>query len=193
VPLELGTTLLEARLEMNGDPAVRTVSTQGWDPVRVEAQRGTASSARVGRTADAQVDPAQVGGSGERTRVSLAIGSDREADSVAQAELDREVAREVTFRGIAEGNPDLRPGSKVELSGVAPDFRGIYVLTAVDHVIDAEGGFLSEVSTAPSPATPASEAAVAALGIVTQVDDPEKLGRVRATLPGHGDLETGWI
>lgn len=193
LPLELGTTLLEARLEMNGDPAVRTVSTQGWDPVRVEARRGKASSARVGRTADAQVDPGKVGGSGERTRVSLAIGSDREADSVAQAELDREVAREVTFKGVAEGNPALRPGSKVELFGVAPGFRGVYVLTSIDHVIDAEGGFLSEVSTTPPPALPSSEGTVAALGIVTQVDDPEKLGRVRATLPGHGDLETGWI
>ncbi len=193
VPLTLGTTLLEARLEMNGDPAVRTVSTQGWDPVRVEARRGKASSARVGRTADAQVDPSQVGGSGERTRVSLAVGSDREADSIAQAELDREVGREVTFQGVAEGNPALRPGSKVELSGVAPGFRGTYVLTTVDHVIDADGGFLSELSTTPPPSTPVSEATVAALGIVTQVDDPEKLGRVRATLPGHGDLETGWI
>lgn len=39
----------------------------------------------------------------------------------------------------------------------------------------------------------ASESTVTALGIVTQVNDPEKLGRVRAKLPGHGDLETGWI
>ncbi|HVR83798.1 MAG TPA: phage baseplate assembly protein V [Planctomycetota bacterium] len=193
VRLHLGKTLLEARLEMNGDSAVRTVNTQGWDPTRGEARRGTASSPRSGRSADAEVDPSQVGGTGERIRVSLAVGSDRAADAVAQAELDREAAREVTFWGIAEGNPSFRPGTKVELAGIAPSFRGTYVLTSVDHVIDAEGGFLSELSTLPPVPVTASEATVTALGIVTRVDDPEKLGRVRAKLPGHGDLETGWI
>jgi phage baseplate assembly protein V len=125
--------------------------------------------------------------------VSLAAWSDRALDAMAQAELDREAAREVTFWGIAEGNPSLRPGVKVDLSGIAPSFRGTYVLTSVDHVIDAEGGFLSELSSVPPAPVYSSEATVTALGIVTRVDDPEKLGRVRATLPGQGDLETGWI
>jgi phage baseplate assembly protein V len=193
VPLDLGKTLLEARVEMNADPAVRTVSAQGWDPARVEARRGKAMSPRSGRSTDAEVDPSRVGGTGERTRVSMAVASDRALDAVAQAELDRESAREVTFWGIAEGNPSLRPGMKVSVAGIAPSFRGTYVLTSVDHVIDAEGGFLSELSSLP-PAPPySSEATVTALGVVTQVDDPEKLGRVRVTLPGQGDLETGWI
>ncbi|HEV3028966.1 MAG TPA: type IV secretion protein Rhs, partial [Planctomycetota bacterium] len=107
LPLALGKTLLEARLEMNGDPAVRTVSAQGWDPARVEARRGKATSPRCGRSSDTEVDPSQVGGTGERVRVSLAAWSDRALDAVAQAELDRETAREVTFWGIAEGNPSL--------------------------------------------------------------------------------------
>src|SRR5579859_238908 len=162
IPLELGRTLLEARLEMNGDPAVRTVSTQGWDPARVEARRGKASSPRSGRNSDAEVDPSQVGGTGERIRVSLAVGSDRAADALAQAELDREAAREVTFWGIAEVNPSLRPGMKVELSGIASQFRGTYVLTTVDHVIDAEGGFLSELSSMPPAPVYASESTVTA-------------------------------
>jgi phage baseplate assembly protein V len=32
-----------------------------------------------------------------------------------------------------------------------------------------------------------------ALGMVTNVDDPEKLGRVRVKLPAFGDIETGWL
>jgi phage baseplate assembly protein gpV len=32
-----------------------------------------------------------------------------------------------------------------------------------------------------------------ALGIVTAVSDPERLGRVRVSLPGHGDVETEWM
>ena len=53
LPLTLGETLFEARVEINADPACRQVTTTGWDPLRVEAHRGQATAARSGRTARA--------------------------------------------------------------------------------------------------------------------------------------------
>jgi uncharacterized protein involved in type VI secretion and phage assembly len=191
--LRLGDSLLEARLEVNGDPACRSVATQGWDPARAETRRGKASDPRTGRSVPAEVAPADVGGSGDRTQLNVAVGDDRQADALAQAELDLAVAREVTFWGVAEGDPALRPGCRVELEGVAPSFRGTYVLSSVEHRLDAEQGYVSEVHTLPPPPREDAAGTVAALGQITQVDDPEKLGRVRASLPAHGDLETGWI
>ena len=32
-----------------------------------------------------------------------------------------------------------------------------------------------------------------ALGRVTDVDDPDGYGRVRVVLPGHGELDLGWL
>ncbi len=191
-PLKRGDTLLEARLEVNGDPACRTVATQGWDPARAESRRGKASGARSGRNISTEVTPADVGGSGDRTRLNVAVGDDRQADALAQAELDVAIAREVTLWGIAEGDPALRPGCRIDLSGVAPSLQGTYVLSSVEHRVDPEHGFVSEIGTLPPPPREESGATVAALGQVTQVDDPEKLGRVRASLPAYGDLETGW-
>lgn len=191
--LQIGDSLLEARLEVNGDPACRSVSTQGWDPARAETRRGKASGARTGRSVSTEVAPADVGGSGDRTRLNVAVGDDRQADALAQAELDLAVAREVTLWGVAEGDPALRPGCRVELKGVAAALEGSYVLSAVEHRIDPEQGFVSEIGTLPPPPREELPATVTALGQVTQVDDPEKLGRVRATLPALGDLETGWI
>jgi len=191
--LKTGDSLLEARLEVNGDPACRSVSTQGWDPARAETRRGTASGPRSGRSVSAEVAPADVGGSGDRTRLNVALGDDRQADALAQAELDLAVAREVTLWGVAQGDPALRPGGRVDLEGVAPDFEGTYVLSSVEHRIDAEHGFVSEIDTLPPPPREEVAATVTALGQVTQVDDPEKLGRLRASLPALGDLETGWI
>ncbi len=193
VPLVLGETLLEARIEVNGDPACRSVTATGWDPLRVETHAGTASQARVGRRVPAAVGPAQVGGSGERALVDQATQDDHHAEGVAQAELDLDVAREVTFWGVAEGDPRLRPGVPVELSGVADEVAGTYVLTAVTHTIDLRSGYVSELQTAPPPPVRAPRAAVATPGHVTRVDDPDRLGRVRVALPTYGGVETEWM
>ncbi|MBV9359200.1 MAG: type IV secretion protein Rhs, partial [Chloroflexi bacterium] len=93
VALELGENLLEARIEVNGDSACRSVTATGWDPLRVETHAGTASQARVGRRVAASVEPGQVGGTGERALLDRAAEDDRHAEGVAQAELDLGVAR----------------------------------------------------------------------------------------------------
>ena len=43
------------------------------------------------------------------------------------------------------------------------------------------------------PRTDLAQPAVAALGIVTQVNDPQAQGRVRASLPAYADMETEWM
>src|SRR5262249_43067675 len=43
LPLELGRTLLEARLEMNADGACRDVHVAGWDPVKAQTYLGRAA------------------------------------------------------------------------------------------------------------------------------------------------------
>ncbi len=50
---------------------------------------------------------------------------DARAQGLAQGELDRRVAGEVVLRGVALGDPRLRPGCAVELSGVDPAVAGV--------------------------------------------------------------------
>jgi uncharacterized protein involved in type VI secretion and phage assembly len=193
LPLELGRSLLEARVESNADPACRTVQVSGWDPLSIEPRVGSAKQPRSGRRVSAGVDPGQVGGTGERTLSGETAASDRQAEALAQAELDRRVAREVTFWGIAEGDPRLRPGARITVEGVARPLSGRYVVTTATHTIDTASGFVSEISTTPPEPRERARGTVAALGVITRVDDPEKLGRVRAALPAYGDLETDWM
>jgi phage baseplate assembly protein V len=191
--LSLGDTLLEARCEVNGDPACRTVKTAGWNPLRVEPHEGTAGSARAGREVEAQVLPADVGGSGKRDLVNAVAADDLHAEAQAQAELDLRLAREVTFWGVAEGDPRLQAGTPVDVRGVAGAVAGRYVLTAVTHTIDARTGFLSELTTAPPEPHARAAGAAPALGVVTRVDDPEGLGRICVKLPAYADVETDWM
>jgi phage baseplate assembly protein gpV len=67
------------------------------------------------------------------------------------------------------------------------------VLTAVNHVLDPQRGFVSELSSAPPQRRPRTRTSGATLGIVSRVDDPDGLGRVRATLPAYGGVETEWM
>jgi len=193
IPLTLGAELFEARIEVNGEPACRSVLASAWDPWRVQRHDGRATTARVGRDTAAEFPPTQFGLKGERTLADEVAQNDGQAEAMAQAELDQSVAREVTLWGTAEGNPRLRPGTRVEIRGVAPPLAGRYVLTAVNHHVNRRTGFVSEFSTSPPPARARPRGTTAALGIVARVDDPEGLGRVRVSLPTYGDVETEWM
>lgn len=193
VELKLGESLLEARIEVNADGACRSVSTTGWNPLRVEPHEGRAGAPRTGRSVGAEVTADDVGGSGERTLIDALVASDLQADAIAQAELDLRVASDVTFWGVAEGNPQLRPGVPVRIENVARRLAGRYVLTSVDHTFDSVKGFVSTLSTAPPVRRKRNVACGAALGIVTHVDDPEGFGRVQVKLPTYHDMETDWM
>jgi phage baseplate assembly protein gpV/phage protein D len=191
--LVLGESLLEARVELNGDLTCRSVSAAGWDPLRVVTHTGNASAARTGRQVAAEVAPERVGGSSQRSLVDELAPDDAHAQGLAQGELDVRVAREVTLWGVTEGNPALMPGTPVELEGVAAAFEGRYVLTSVTHTIDEQLGFVSELSTAPPPRSRRPRNAVVSLGLVTRVDDPEGLGRICVKLPTYENVETDWM
>ncbi len=155
VTLKLGSSLLEARVEVNGDAACRSVSTTGWDPLRVEQHEGKAEQPRSGRGIDAEVAPDKIGGTGERLIIDETIGDDLQADGIAQAELDLRAAREVVLRGVAEGDPELRPGTRAFKSRILlSSISGRYVLTSVDHTFDSVRGFVSSISTAPPAPRP---------------------------------------
>lgn len=193
VPLTLGDSLLEARIAVNADPACRSVTASGWNPWRAEPHQGRAGNARVGRRVTAEISPSRVGGTGERHLVDETVQDDDQAEAMAQAELDRRLAGEVTLYGVADGNPSLLPSTPVDIDGVAEPLAGRYVLTAVTHTVDYRKGFVSQIETAPPPSRIRQRGTLSTLGIVTRVDDPEGLGRMRVSLPGYNDVETDWL
>jgi uncharacterized protein involved in type VI secretion and phage assembly len=142
---------------------------------------------------EAAAPPGLLGSTGERALVNERAEGDAHAEAVAQAELDHRSAREVVLTALAEGDARLRPGARVEVRGLTASVSGRYVLTAVNHVLDPQRGFVSELSSAPPPRRARTRASATTLGRVSRVDDPEGLGRVRATLPAYGGVETDWM
>lgn len=192
--LTQGGNLLECRVTANGEPACRSVRISGWDPWRAEQHSGNASSARTGRQVAAAMPPDLFAATGERYIVDKAVQDDQQAEILAQAELDRRIAGEVVFSGVAMGDPQLHPGTPIEVKGVHDSISGQYVLTAVTHLIDHARGYVALLDTAPPARThSAQQPASTTLGIVTRVDDPDKLGRMRVMLPNFNNIETDWL
>ncbi|WP_238434102.1 phage baseplate assembly protein V, partial [Micromonospora tarensis] len=95
--------------------------------------------------------------------------------------------------GVAEGDPALRPGRRIDLGGVPDPVSGAYVLTEVVHTVDGNGHLTHFSTVPPRTAAPPTGGVVVTLGTVTDVADPDGLGRVRLTLPAYGDLDAGWL
>ncbi len=193
VPLRLGESLLEARVEVNGESSCREVSAAGWDPLRIETHLGRSGQARMGRSVSARVPEDWIGGAEERYLVSRPVEDESQAEALAQADLDLRAASEVTLWGLAEGDARLAPGMPIEVEGLAPELEGRYVLTRVTHLFDSEHRYVTEIATRPPAPTPRAGSASVVLGVVTRVNDPEGLGRVKVSLPACGDLETDWM
>lgn len=196
--LRLGEELLEARFEASAEPCCRQVEATGWNPSRTVLASGRAARPRSGRRVRAQGAPSAVGGDEALELTDLAAFTDSQAEALAQAELDRRHAGEVIFQGVAVGDPRLTPGRVVELAGVPSSFEGLHVLTGAEHTIGGEVGYVTELTTIP-PSPPGAGALVppaaphASWGTVTQIDDPEDLGRVKVSLPTIGGVESDWL
>jgi uncharacterized protein involved in type VI secretion and phage assembly len=192
VTLELGETLLEARVEANLDRASRTVTAYGWHPQRAESYEERTSGPRSGRLIDLEPDPEAVGVDGELALVDQPGRSGDETAAAAQRALDASTAHTVTLHGVARGDCRLWAGSRIDVRGLARALRGRYVVCEAVHTVDATG-YRTAFTTEPPVPRPATVASSVTLGQVVGVDDPEQLGRVQVSLPTYGDADVGWL
>lgn len=193
VVLERGTSLFEAEVEVNGARSIDAVSACGWNPSLVTSHIGRAETPRIHRTASADLHD----GTGVTMREYVLPGKNLEndafADTMAQKILDHHAAGEVVVSGVADGNPELQPGVRVAVNRLGASLDGEYVAMEVVHTIDMKRGYLSRFSTRPPEFKIPMEHFPAMLGIVNAVDDPQGYGRIKASLPAFGDIETDWM
>jgi phage protein D len=120
----------------------------GWDVAAKSALKESATDAVLG----SEVKGGQSGSSalqsalGERREaivhsVPLTSG---EAKATAEALHRRRLRRFIRGQGVAEPNPDLRPGAWLRIDGLGPLFAGEFYVTEVTHVFDSARGLRSE-------------------------------------------------
>lgn len=188
---------------------VNEVIVRSWDPIRKEPIMVTSLTRESANTVS--LSPAgwkQVSkGSGGRSQrvIDVPVSTFLEAKAIAESILQNQQVTAITGSGTCLGDPAIRAGGKLELSGIGR-FTGTYFVTRVTHTVGEGGYFTSfEVNTGGGSSAPDSlnvldDASVPAreseaslvIGLVLDNEDPDGLGRVRIKLPGLSADESGY-
>lgn len=146
VELDAALDLHEARVLADLAHQVTATTVKGWD-----AGNGQAVSAEGaedapgpggGERGGAVLEPA-LGSRAEHTG-HLAVGTEAEARALATATRNGRARRFVTLHAVAAGNPALRVGTHVRLTGLGRWFANTFYVIETRHLFDIESGYRTE-------------------------------------------------
>lgn len=200
--LVLGQDLLAFRPRVTAGGQVSGVDVRGWS---VGDKASFVGHADAGTTAASLPDdPASLAALfGDPTFVVVdgAPADQAAADKLAARTAETIGSSFAEATGAARGDPRLKAGSAVSVSVVGDPFVGRYTLTHTRHVLDADG-YRTELAVsgrqdrsllglasggAGSGAAAAERLAGVTIAVVDDIDDPQKLGRVKVLFPWLSD------
>ncbi|MEV6596438.1 VgrG-related protein [Actinoplanes sp. NPDC051346] len=185
------------------------VQIRGWDQLGKEPVTGRATQTDPGTDAPAARELADAArrafGQVKRNAGQFPVVDQAEADALASSLLLRASGEEAVLRGEAAGDPMIGAGAKVHIEGVGSRMTGDWRVTSVEHTYGAGKPYVTRfvcggkepagLADLTSPGTGGGRQGWSGLvvGIVTNNDDPEKLGRVRVQFPTlSSDDESAW-
>jgi phage protein D len=122
------------------------VTVSGWDAQQARRIKSTSAGRRPGPGAGrsgAQVLEDALGRRSEHIG-HIPVIDEREASAVADAAYDDRARRFVVLEGTTDGNPGLRVGAHVDISGVGARFDNTYYVTRACHRFDLRQGYLTD-------------------------------------------------
>jgi uncharacterized protein involved in type VI secretion and phage assembly len=207
--LRWGEDLESFRVRYSSTERCDEVTVRGWDPVGKRGIVGRAARRDLGTTAPAaeeHADEARAAfGPVERCAGQFPIGDQAEADALAAALLQRATSGELVAKVIAAGDPRIGAGADIQIEGVGTRLSGRYLVTSVQHRYEVGAPYRTRFACGGKDPTSLAELTGGAggederrwgrmvVGIVTNGDDPEQLGRVKVLFPSlTDDDESTW-
>jgi phage protein D/phage baseplate assembly protein gpV len=207
--LRYGANLSDFTVRFSSAERADEVQIRGWDQLGKQAITGKAAETDPGTDAPAAQEMADAArrafGRVQRSAGQLPVTDQAEADALAASLLLRASGEEVVLRGEATGDPNIGAGAKVHLEGVGSRLTGDYRVTGVEHTYGAgkpyvtrfvcggkEPGGLADLTQTGGGSEKRGFTGLV-IGVVTNNDDPESLGRVRVKFPAlSADDESAW-
>ncbi len=138
--------------------------------------------------------------------VGYGAAADRAAEEVARSLAEHVASTFAEAEGDAMGDPAIQAGAQVDIDGVPKQFAGKWTVTNARHVFDVEeNGYHTRfwVSgrqnrnllglTSGGAREERTRFGGLVCGVVTNVSDPDKLGRVKVALPWLSpSFESDW-
>lgn len=190
--LDYGSTLLEIVVHNHHLSHETETLVSGWDPLRTKIMLRESLQSSI--EAPLSLSQSDLNATLQTSIVDQPAQSEQQLEVLAEAQSLRIDALKNHVSGIAEGNIDLHPGRDIELTGLlADDSEQQYRLTQVSHAINPFSGYVTRFNSQPPTLSRRSKATLVTSGVVSQIADPENLGRVKVMLPTYNNIETNWL
>ncbi len=182
---------------------ISSVTVTGWDLKQTQKVVGTATTDRTKESRFVDLAKAKEFGTSKLTRSDLAPLTQSEATTLAEAINKDAASQSVTARGTGPGNGHVKPGVKVAVKNAGPA-SGTYLVTEVEHRYDRNGftttfvaGSFRREGLVDLLAAPTSEPGFSLdnviTAVVTDITDPDGLGRVKVKFPSIAEEpESEW-
>jgi uncharacterized protein involved in type VI secretion and phage assembly len=183
---------------------VKRVNVRGFDFKNKRSVQRTAASPR--QVTMAGITRSSVASKFPEATLEIAgqsFGTTGEADKMAQSALDQLANAYLAAEGTCHGDPRIKAGVLLKISGVGTKYSGTYRVAKSVHVIRGGGGYETQWSnsvgehsllgqaTGSSSGVPLTINSIV-VGVVTNNNDPDKLGRVKVAFPSLSDVESFW-
>ncbi len=146
IQLDMNSQLHECRVVADIAHQVTQVTATGWDFVQGQTIQATSQTTALGpgsgQTGSYWLP--KVWGSRSEQLAQYAAVDQPDAQALVDAEFAQRSRQFVVARGVAEGNPALRVGSYLTLTGLGPRFSNTYYTTSTVHRFDNYKGYATE-------------------------------------------------
>lgn len=217
ISLEWGNDLRTFKPRFVASGAVTGAEAHGWMPATKTAVSGKSipAAAKLDPTSSPTVAKLISGSSAIKTGLSSSA-KDHVVDPIAKNAATATVMANALFleheshyvraSGVADGNPNLLAGSIATVTNIGVRFAGAYFVTKATHFyrqgdysvefeVSGRNPFTFSHLTGQDPEINTVNGAV--VGVVTDVNDPMMLGRVKVKYPwmpqgSTGDIPSSW-
>jgi len=206
--LEWGRELRSFQACVDAAHQVDKVIVKGWDPKGKEAISSEVTSTetpflkQTGFQNSGGDLAKNAFGSAELAVVDQPISSPDEADVMAKARFNEMDRASVRAEGSADFNPKIKAGSWVQVKSVGTKYSGSYWVGTATHVYKegsgetrfSTDGRLAEISEGAYQQKKGPDRWPGVVpAVVTNIEDPDELGRVKVTFPWLDDeSESTW-
>ena len=211
IDLEWGEALSRFYPRLSSSGQVSQVQVLGWDPGAKQAITGQASSGSLSPQIGVSTKAEEVTASAFSLSQTKLVVVDRpvhtqgEADAMAKSIADELSGLYIQAEGVCVGMPTLQAGKWVNVKNIGDKFSGKYFVTRAVHTFSPDDAYTVRFSvTGRRPKSVSalvgkenslrdSRMSGVVIGIVTNNDDPDGLGRVKVKFPWlDDDTESAW-
>lgn len=183
---------------------------KGWDPKGKQAissqKTPNAALNQGGMTQTGGDKASQAFGSAEAIITDQPVFTPDEAVAMADG-LSNDINREtIQAEGLCRGDPRVKAGWTVTIEGVGKRFSGKYFVTSATHIYTSEGYDTRFSITGRQPnsltrlltsgdghSQDRGQAQGVVTALVTNLNDPDDLGRVKVKYAWLGEIESDWV